>query len=89
MELAGADVEDCEGVVNYLIGIAGVEAALFLRELPGGAEFRVSLRSQGRVDVARVAEQFGGGGHRIASGCTLEGPVDAAVGRLMAVLPRA
>ena len=76
MKRAGATVEDSEGIVNYLIGIAGVEAAVFLRELPGGTEFRLSLRSKAGIDVARVAETFGGGGHRNASGCTLEGPLD-------------
>ena len=43
--------EDCEGIVNYAISIAGVEAAVFLRELPEG-RIRVSLRSKGRVNVA-------------------------------------
>ncbi len=70
----GAAEEDCEGIVNYLIGIAGVEAAVFLRELPD-RRFRLSLRSKGVVNVARVAERFGGGGHENASGCTLEGPL--------------
>ena len=86
MERAGADVEDCEGVVNYLIGIAGVQVAVFLRELPEGTQFRLSLRSQGEVDVARVAERFGGGGHRIASGCTLDGPLESAMASLLAEL---
>jgi len=86
MERAGADVEDCEGVVNYLIGIAGVQVAVFLRELPEGTQFRLSLRSQGDVDVARVAERFGGGGHRIASGCTLDGPLESAMACLVAEL---
>ena len=86
MELAGAEVEDCEGIVSYLIGMAGVEAAVFLRELPAGAEFRLSLRSKGRLDVARIAEQFGGGGHRNASGCTVEGPLSSAAGRVVAAL---
>jgi phosphoesterase RecJ-like protein len=86
MARAGAEVEDCEGVVNYLIGIAGVEAAVFLRELPSRKEFRLSLRSKGEVDVAQVAERFGGGGHRNASGCTLDGPLDEAIERIVAEL---
>ncbi len=69
--------EDCEGVVNYAIGIAGVETAVFLRELKD-RRVRLSLRSKGRVDVARVAEEFGGGGHPHAAGCTLEGPMPVA-----------
>ena len=82
MAEAGAAEEDCEGVVNYLIGIAGVEAAVFLRELPGGS-FRLSVRSKGRVNVARVAERFAGGGHENASGCTLPGPLAAAASRIL------
>lgn len=72
---ANAAVEDCEGVVNYLIGIAGVEAAVFLRELPARDAFRLSIRSKDAIDVANVAESFGGGGHRNASGCTIQGPL--------------
>ena len=83
---ANAVVEDCEGIVNYLIGLEGVEAAVFLRELPSGAEFRLSLRSKGTVDVAQVAERFGGGGHRNASGCTLNGSLDSAIGRIVSEL---
>ncbi len=73
IERVGASVEDCEGVANHLIGIAGIEAAVFLRELPGSTEFRLSMRSRGTVDVSRIAEYFGGGGHHSASGCTMEG----------------
>jgi phosphoesterase RecJ-like protein len=69
--------EDCEGVVNYAIGIAGTEAAVFLREL-GNRRVRLSLRSKGRISVAQIAEEFGGGGHPHAAGCTLEGPLHAA-----------
>lgn len=75
---AGAAVEDCEGIVNYLISISGVESAVFLRELPETSQFRLSLRSKGTLNVAAIAENFGGGGHRSASGCTLPGPLDHA-----------
>jgi bifunctional oligoribonuclease and PAP phosphatase NrnA len=86
MEQTGASAEDCEGVVNYLIGIAGVESAVFLRELPPNGEFRLSIRSKGKIDVAQIAESFGGGGHRSASGCTLEGPLDVATERILSQL---
>ena len=75
---AGAETEDCEGVVNYVVGVEGVRAGVFLRELPSG-HFRASLRSKGEVDVAAIAEGLGGGGHRNASGCTLDGPLDRAL----------
>lgn len=83
MERANAAEEDCEGIVNYAIGIAGVEAAVFLRELPNH-RVRLSLRSKGTVNVAAVAESFGGGGHENASGCTLPGPMPAATEAILA-----
>ena len=86
IEHAGAAVEDCEGIVNYLISIAGVESAVFLRELPDMSNFRLSLRSKGRLNVAKVAESFGGGGHQSASGCTLAGPLDHAAERILTQL---
>ena len=82
MERVGASVEDCEGVANHLIGIAGVEAAAFLRELPGQNQYRLSLRSRRALDVSVIAENFGGGGHRNASGCSVEGTL-AEVTRLI------
>jgi len=88
MVRAGAVVEDCEGIVNYLIGIAEVQVAIFLRELPPGDEFRLSLRSRGPIDVADIASRFGGGGHRNASGCTLKGPLDFAIRRVIEELGR-
>ena len=82
MTRAQATEEDCEGIVNYAIGIAGVEAAVLLRELADG-KIRLSLRSKGGVDVARVAAGFGGGGHRHAGGCTLKGPLAAAMEQIL------
>lgn len=88
LERTGASVEDCEGVVNHLIGIAEVEAAVLLRQQPDTSEFRLSLRSKGtgNVDVSTVAEFFGGGGHRNASGCTLNGTVAEVTDRILAAL---
>jgi len=78
----GAEEEDCEGIVNYAIGISGVEVAVFLRELPDH-RLRLSLRSKGARNVAMVAERFGGGGHEHASGCTIEGPLFAAIDSIL------
>jgi bifunctional oligoribonuclease and PAP phosphatase NrnA len=74
--------EDCEGLVNYAIGIAGVEVAVFLRELPT-RRVRLSLRSKGELNVARIAERFGGGGHLHASGCTIDGPLPVAAANIL------
>lgn len=78
MERVCAKEEDCEGLVNYALSIGDVEVAAFFRELPD-RRFRVSLRSKGKVDVAHIAEEFGGGGHTCASGCAVNGPLHAAV----------
>ena len=87
MRRTEASEEDCEGIVNYAIGIAGVEAAVLLREL-GDGQIRLSLRSKGRVNVARIASSFGGGGHRHAGGCTLEGPLETATEEILATMRR-
>ena len=78
MERAGANEEDCEGLVNYALSIGDVEVAVFFREVQDG-RFRVSLRSKGSVDVSAIAEEFGGGGHTCASGLSLPGPLHTAV----------
>ena len=85
MQRTSSAEEDCEGIVNYAIAIAGVAVAVFLRELPD-QRVRLSLRSKGAVDVARIAETFGGGGHANASGCTLPGPLADAKQQILAVL---
>ncbi|HVC48274.1 MAG TPA: bifunctional oligoribonuclease/PAP phosphatase NrnA [Terracidiphilus sp.] len=75
--------EDCEGIVNYALSIQGVDAAVFLRELPEN-HIRLSLRGKGRVNVAAIAESLGGGGHESAAGCTLDGPLDRARDEILA-----
>ncbi len=82
MQRFGAREEDCEGLVNYALSIADVQVAIFFRELPD-RRFRVSLRSKGEADVSCVAEHFGGGGHKCASGCSLEGPLAVAVSQIV------
>jgi phosphoesterase RecJ-like protein len=89
METVGASAQDCEGVANHLLGIEGVEAAAFLRELPGKNEFRLSLRSRRVLDVSVIAEKFGGGGHRNASGCTMEGTLAEVTDRIVEQMRKA
>ena len=66
---SGATIPDMEGIVDYARSLATVEIALFAMELEDG--IRISLRSK-KVDVARVAMAFGGGGHKVAAGFTLQ-----------------
>ena len=70
----GATDQDTEGVVNYVRGVRNAEVGILFREM-GNGKVRVSLRSRETVNVAEIASQFGGGGHRMASGCTVEAPL--------------
>jgi len=67
--------EYTDGFVEYIREIRGVEAAVLLREI-GDCKFKASMRSKGRVDVAAVGSRFGGGGHKNAAGCVLEGTLE-------------
>ncbi|HHV61608.1 MAG TPA: bifunctional oligoribonuclease/PAP phosphatase NrnA [Firmicutes bacterium] len=71
------DEAQTEGFVNYARMVAGVEVAVLFREEPD-FKVRVGLRSRDRVDVSRLAERFGGGGHAKAAGCTIDGDLEYA-----------
>jgi nanoRNase/pAp phosphatase (c-di-AMP/oligoRNAs hydrolase) len=75
---AGATYDDSDGYVDLVRAIKGVELVLFFKEIPGG-KVKVSLRSNGRVDAYAVAFGFGGGGHRMAAGMKVDGPMKDAV----------
>jgi phosphoesterase RecJ-like protein len=77
--------EDADGFVNYPLTVGEVEAVAMLRESEPGV-YRTSLRSKGEVNVAKVAEKFGGGGHRNAAGCTLRGTWEEAEEKIVALL---
>lgn len=72
MEFYQVTPKDLEGIVNQLQAVKDVDCAIFMYET-GTLEYKVSLRSNGRVDVASVAMKFGGGGHIRAAGCTMNG----------------
>jgi bifunctional oligoribonuclease and PAP phosphatase NrnA len=84
----GAVPQDTEDLVNYPRSIAGVEVALFFMEQPRDG-VKVSFRARSRVDVARLAERFGGGGHRLASGAIIESSLEDARARVLAALHEA
>lgn len=77
-ERAGADYEDSDGLLDIVRSTKGVEFCLFFKELPDG-KVKVSLRSNGRVDVYELARSFGGGGHKMASGMSVDGPMDQSI----------
>ncbi len=72
MEFYQVGPKDLDGIVNQLQSVRGVDCAIFMYEI-GTLEYKVSLRSNGRVDVSQVAVKFGGGGHVRAAGCTMNG----------------
>jgi phosphoesterase RecJ-like protein len=84
----GTSPVDTEKLINECMRVSGVEAAVMLVEAEGG-EVRASLRSRPGVDVRRVAERFGGGGHTRAAGMRLKGTMDEAETRVLAALDEA
>ena len=74
-ERTSACDEDTDGFVNLPLTVGDVYAVALFKECSPGI-YRTSLRSKGEVNVAKVAERFGGGGHRNAAGCTLTGTWD-------------
>jgi len=90
LEETRGSMTDTEGFVNIATAVDGVRFVIFLKEI-GDDTWRASLRVRGTGDVQVVAARYGGGGHRAASGCTIEGAltevVDALVAQL-AAMPR-
>ncbi|MCJ7812690.1 DHHA1 domain-containing protein, partial [bacterium] len=76
---------DTEGFVDYLLAIDGTEVEFFMIEFEPGI-FRVSFRSKNDVDVNKVAEKFGGGGHTRASGCIIQGTISEVKKKILDVL---
>ena len=68
----GATYEDTEGLINLPLTVKEIQAVVFFKEI-GPDEWRVSMRSKENIDIHAVARQFGGGGHKNASGCNATG----------------
>jgi phosphoesterase RecJ-like protein len=68
----GGTYEDTEGIVNLPLTVKEIQAVAFFKEA-GPDDWRISMRSKGDVDVNAIAKQFGGGGHKNASGCNATG----------------
>src|SRR5437660_11810508 len=73
---AGGTYEDTEGLINLPLTVKEIQAVVFFKQIEG-EEYRVSMRSKGDIDIAAVARQFSGGGHKNAAGCTVTGAIDA------------
>lgn len=81
MEFYGVIPSDLDGIVSHLAITEGVELAIFMYETDLH-QYKVSLRSNKWVDVSRVAQRFGGGGHIRAAGCTMHGKVHDVINSL-------
>jgi len=76
-ERTGAAYSDTENLINECHRIDSVEASALFIELKDG-RIRCSLRSRGPLDVSKIASKFGGGGHTMAAGTFLPGPLENA-----------
>ena len=80
--------EDSEGLIDVIRAIRGVQVAVFFEELPDG-KIRVSMRSKDRrYDVCQIATEFGGGGHALAAGIRMPGPIEEAKTRVLEAIRR-
>ncbi|MFA5038462.1 MAG: bifunctional oligoribonuclease/PAP phosphatase NrnA [Candidatus Omnitrophota bacterium] len=75
--------QQTDELIRFTRAVKGAEAALLFKEVAKG-EVRVNLRSRGRLDVNKLAQTFGGGGHPKASGCTLKGSLKGVVAKVVA-----
>ena len=73
--------KDYEGIVSQMINIRGIDVAIFMYQT-APMEYKVSLRSTEAVDVAKIAQQFNGGGHARAAGLTMKGTFHDCVNNL-------
>lgn len=87
MDFYHVEPKDLDGIVQQLRVIKGVEVAIFIYEVKP-QEFKVSLRSKGKVNVNEVASYFGGGGHILAAGCTFHGSVYDVINNLLEIIEK-
>lgn len=74
--------EDTSGIINDIINIENVRIAVAITETDDEV-FKISMRSKDKIDVSRVTEAFGGGGHTNAAGCELRGDIDTVIKKLL------
>lgn len=84
----GAVSADTEDLVNECLKIAGTKAAFIAIEQPTKS-VKISFRSRVGLNVAAIAERFGGGGHKQAAGAILPGPVPTAIARVLTAVKAA
>ena len=85
LEEANALYEYTENFASIPLTIKGVEVGIFLRERDND-RIKVSMRSRGDIDVDEICRQFGGGGHKSAAGCIVEGRIEEVMKMLVSVV---
>ena len=81
LDFYGASTSDLDGIIDQLRVTKGTEVAIFIYETDFH-EFKVSMRSNGDVNVSKIAVYFGGGGHIKAAGCTMRGSMHDVINNL-------
>ena len=85
MEQSGATEDDCDDLASLPGRVRGSRVSLLVRELENGKS-KASLRTDGSVDASEVCSAFGGGGHKMASGCTVDCPPQELADRMAAAI---
>lgn len=78
-------IDITEGFVNFGRAIEGVELSIIFKETDGDS-FKLSMRSKGNIDVSLIAKTLGGGGHKNAAGCKIQGTYEEATKKVLEVL---
>ena len=84
-EKTGTTSEFVDGFVEFIKEIRGIEVAVLMREINEDL-CKISMRGKGTVDVAAICSMFGGGGHRNAAGCRIQGTIEEARHKLLEAL---
>jgi phosphoesterase RecJ-like protein len=84
----GTGAEDTDNFVNFVRSVKGVEVAILFRQT-GAAQYKISLRAKGRVDLSGLATSLGGGGHKNAAGGVLDGPFTVVRDRVLNAVAQA
>ena len=80
----GCTMDETDGIIQRIMSIDGVEGGCLLKQK--GDVTRISLRGRSYINMSRAASVFGGGGHHLASGCTIEADLETAEKTIVPVL---
>lgn len=83
-----ATAEDTDNFINFVRSTKGVEVAVLFRQT-AGRQYKISLRSKGRIDLSGVAQSLGGGGHKNAAGATVDGSLAEVKDRVLGEVNKA